>query len=351
MPPKVKKVISDIFAYAALIFLFSFIILKFKYEKDDLKAAILNNQLFISNEEIKFKNTLLPELTEYANSNNFKQLYKNLIANLDQESINIVNRILYRGQKDANYLLDLKELEQYEKIKRNFKILKLNEYCYAWRNYFLPIDHFESNVFFDQGGITNFSRHDLGKIRKKDIIDAGGFIGDSAIVYSPYTDKKVYSFEPGSRHFQLMQTTIKMNEIENIVPVNCGLGEKEDEARIPVGIGSDYQTDQDKTEKYSPEETEKVKITTLDQYVEENNLHVGLIKTDVEGAEQSLLKGAEKTIRTQKPCLLISIYHNGSDFFNIKPMIESWNLGYKFKIVKPTNANILTETLLVGSVR
>jgi hypothetical protein len=35
-----------------------------------------------------------------------------------------------------------------------------------------------------------------------------------------------------------------------------------------------------------------------------------------------------------KPILLISIYHNKKDFFEIKPLIESWNLGYTFKIRK-----------------
>ena len=88
-------------------------------------------------------------------------------------------------------------------------------------------------------------------------------------------------------------------------------------------------------------------MTSLDKYVEENNLKVGLIKTDLEGSEQQFLKGAEKTIKTQRPTLLISIYHTASDFFTIKPLIESWDLNYNFRIVKPLDGEIMLETLLI----
>ena len=80
-------------------------------------------------------------------------------------------------------------------------------------------------------------------------------------------------------------------------------------------------------------------------------MKVGLIKTDLEGSEQLFLKGAENTIKMQRPTLLISIYHSADDFFKIKPLIESWNLNYDFKIVKPLDGQILLETLLICEPR
>jgi hypothetical protein len=38
------------------------------------------------------------------------------------------------------------------------------------------------------------------------------------------------------------------------------------------------------------------------------------------------------------------------DFFNITPLIESWNLGYEFKIWKPLNGKIIGETMLIAEV-
>ena len=66
------------------------------------------------------------------------------------------------------------------------------------------------------------------------------------------------------------------------------------------------------------------------------------------GFEQQFLKGAENTIKTQKPTLLLSIYHNANDFFQIKPYIESLDLGYKLKIRKPIDGHIRGEILLLA---
>jgi hypothetical protein len=95
---------------------------------------------------------------------------------------------------------------------------------------------------------------------------------------------------------------------------------------------------------------EDISITTLDDFVAENNLQIGLIKADVEGFEQNLLRGARKTIAEQKPVLRICIYHNVSDFLDIKPLIESWNLGYKFRILKPADGSVFNEAALLAEV-
>ena len=50
-----------------------------------------------------------------------------------------------------------------------------------------------------------------------DIIDAGGFIGDSVLVLSPLTGGKVYTFEPVRENFDLMQKTMELNHITNAV--------------------------------------------------------------------------------------------------------------------------------------
>ena len=66
---------------------------------------------------------------------------------------------------------------------------------------------------------------------------------------------------------------------------------------------------------------------------------------------QEFLKGAKETIIEQKPAMLISLYHKYSDFFDIKPLLESWNLGYKFKFIKPIDHNVSGETALYCEVR
>lgn len=55
--------------------------------------------------------------------------------------------------------------------------------------------------------------------------------------------------------------------------------------------------------------TENVEVITLDEFVRQNKIEVGFIKTDIEGFEMEFLKGAKETICTQKPTMAISIYH------------------------------------------
>lgn len=240
------------------------------------------------------------------------------------------------------------EKEIIRNIRQTFRkeIIKLSDDCYAWRTYLLPIDCFEPSVFYYSNGLNNLKNKDYFK--DKDIVDVGGFVGDSAIIFSNYTSKKVYSFEASSLNYKLMQKTIALNKKENsIVGVNSGLGAKYEKVSIPLKSGDMGLTISKDLNKAN---SEVIELMPLDDYVEKHNLNVGLIKVDIEGAEQEFLKGAEKTIKSQKPSLLISIYHNPSDFFNIKPLIESWNLGYKFKIVKCIDGRVSVDTLLIAEV-
>lgn len=62
------------------------------------------------------------------------------------------------------------------------------------------------------------------------------------------------------------------------------------------------------------------------------------------------LQGALETIKTQKPAMLLSIYHQASDFFGIKPFLEDLGLEYKFKVYKPIDGSVSGETCLFCEV-
>lgn len=188
--------------------------------------------------------------------------------------------------------------------------------------------------------------YNIDYLKDKDIIDAGAFVGDSALIRSKYTEENVYAFEPTRQSYELMLETIKMNNRKNIVPVKKGIG-----AEDSVEIANIFSSGSSAKFDIGTGEKEEIELTSIDKYVEENELNVGLIKSDVEGFEQELLRGAIKTIFDKRPILLISIYHTMDDFFYIKPLIDSWNLGYKFRVAKPIMGQILLETLLVAEVR
>ncbi len=240
------------------------------------------------------------------------------------------------------------EITEINKINSEFlpNIFKLSDSLYAYDDYFLPINHFTSEVFFYKYNLDILEPQTLVKIRQKDIIDAGAYIEDTAILFErEFCDKNIYSFELTQTHFKLMQRTLKLNKSKRIIPINKGLGAKEMTMRINVcGDGSSIITH------CISDNVEDVKIITLDSFINKNKIEVGFIKVDIEGAEMDFLKGAKETICTQKPTLLISLYHLGKDYFQIKPLIESWNLGYTFKIHRDPNGYLTLGTALFCEV-
>ena len=137
-----------------------------------------------------------------------------------------------------------------------------------------------------------------------------------------------------------MERTLELNNSKRVIPINKGLGDKESTMQISIlGDGSSFCHS-------FGQKTETAHIITLDSFVREHNIEVGFIKVDIEGFEMKFLEGAKETIRTQKPAMAISIYHLGTDYFKIKPLIESWDLGYTFKIAKTSKRYFTLGTIL-----
>jgi FkbM family methyltransferase len=284
------------------------------------------------------------------------QRFSALISGLDNESRNTVSDIIHRmgmiadGNKSLQDVYTQREQEEFVRMNDEFssKIVKLNDNLYYYNGYYLPVNQFDSSVFFTRYGIDKLTT--LESVRNKHIIDAGGYVGDTALLFSSYTDKNIHVFEASPSNMDIIRETIRLNHLDNIVPVSKALGEKSGTATFSLGERNSCNSLVERPGYNYPDHIE-VPVVTLDDYVRENNIEVGLIKVDIEGGEQLLLRGAVETIRTQHPILLISIYHSANDFFEIKPMIEKMCDKYTFRIVKPANPAIALETILLAEVR
>ena len=278
-----------------------------------------------------------------------------LVRGLDEESVQTVVRALNRLRKiqhsNERYmdLYTAEEKRAYKEMRDRLagETIRLAENCWYFNGCMLPVDDFEACVFLDRCGLGYLDHPDT--LADKDIIDAGAFIGDSALILSPLTNRRVYAFEPTEDSFGKLQKTIELNGLTNVTACKMGLGEARGSAEMAQSLIPSTNT-QVRNSAVPYAGTETVEITTLDDFVKENDLRVGLLKVDVEGAEQMLLRGAMETIRSMKPALLFSIYHNEDDFFHIKPILEEMNLGYRFKIRHPAIGTVLTETMLIAEV-
>ena len=346
--------------------------LKFKFrKKNDLKkinsnklqdsdscymSKQLENKNFIFKfypcEEIFPKNFYNDFITE-----DLTEKYINLTRGLDVKSIKLINRILYRIISFAKYKKTdfFVEEEEYKEIIEMLhpdiiSPVSLGNGYNAVNGYCLS-----GTINCGAGVICKHFVNDFlnkNKILNGNIIDAGAYIGDIAIVLSDYTNLKVYAFEPENSNFENLKRSIAINKLEDkIIPVKSGISDVETE--MVITIPADNEIGAYIEQKNNMQDLDKkqiVKTICIDKYVSENKIKVGLIKTDVEGFEQFLLKGAYETIKRDKPSLIISTYHNFNDFWNIKPLIEDWNLGYTFKFRKPSTLDFCGDLCLLAEV-
>ena len=302
----------------------------------------------------EYERKAIKSFYEYYERDDFKELFMNLVHGMEAEDIAMIVKILQRQRRAKETegreadLFSMEEQQQILKMKKELagEILRVADDMYCYKHYFLPIRHFEPSVFYYRHGIDCIENPE--KIRQRDILDIGGFIGDSVLVLEPLTKKRIFSFEAVEKHYNLIKKTVAMNGLDNVIIERMALGDHEGKIEIEV---ADSSSSINPNEVVQITGAESVPLGTLDRYEETHPMDVGLIKVDIEGTEQSFLRGARRTIEKYKPVLLMSIYHNADDFFNIKPMIESWNLGYKFRIHKLIDYSVSREVLLIAEVK
>jgi len=300
----------------------------------------------------KFTEDIAAEFFEYfKNYQKFTENLKVLQEGFSEEQQSyimfLISRMLgsHHSRILGTYNLTETEIQEYKKaIRVLYGAIKKEKEGYSYNGIVLPIHHFELSVFYYELGINYIKKPN--KLINTDFIDAGAFIGDSPIILNKLNPQNIYGFEPVKQSFDLMLKTINLNNINNIIPVKSGLGSEIGEMDIAIdganGISSSIGS--------NTCQKEKIFVDTIDNFAQNNNLNIGLIKIDTEGMEQDILKGAKNTIKKDKPVLIVSIYHSAKDFFEIKPLIESWNLGYKFRIVKLIPKSYIVDTMLICEV-
>lgn len=191
-----------------------------------------------------------------------------------------------------------------------------------------------SEVAVFHNGLALLEESVLSKIQGKAFIDGGAYLGDSAFIFADnYNPSKVYSFEPmQDTRENLVANIEKYNKTSVVEAVPFGLSDRRKKTSMTNwGIGASA-ADVALGMAQEGDVVEGIELISIDDFVSENNLDVGVIKLDVEGLEYSAIKGALNTIKDQKPVLLIAVYHTVRDLLEIKPMLEDLDLGYTFML-------------------
>jgi len=294
----------------------------------------------------------------YQNIKTINEKLEKLYKNLDEKSVEygklFFNRSIFvlPSKNEQDFLMmntNLLFTEEEKALKEKLKNLKSK---YTLVNDMKISDYIEYN----KHGFKFVEDFAKKYVENKDFIDAGAFVGDSALVLNELNPHKIYSFEPSDSAISLLiQNVEKYSLSEIIIPVKKGVGAKNETITFKTPISKTNEAkmgvvEQSSLDTASDENTvvkTQIDITTIDSYVFENNLQVGLIKLDTDNMEYNVILGAKETIQKQKPILLISVYHTLKDFLDIKPLIEEWS-DYNF-LIRPTRPDMLnTELMLIA---
>lgn len=138
-------------------------------------------------------------------------------------------------------------------------------------------------------------------------IDIGANVGVYSVLLSGEKKANSIAFEPIPDTFRILESNVKINNLENLVNLyNCGLGNEKKKVKFvsDLDVSNHVSSDQN----IIGENIITVDILTL------NDLNISnptLIKIDVEGFELEVLKGASKILES-KGLIAIIIELNGS---------------------------------------
>lgn len=162
-------------------------------------------------------------------------------------------------------------------------------------------------------------------IAGKTVLDAGANTGVFSVFAAKLGAKKVYAFEPILENVECMRKNALANNVaEQIIPVPMGIGDKQLETEIEYsGSGDPSASLVLAHPPSSPLKKQKIKITTIDSFAQENNLAFDFIKMDIEGYEKEAIAGGARTIASCKPIMSFSAYHKPNDKIELPQALNS----------------------------
>jgi FkbM family methyltransferase len=264
-----------------------------------------------------------------------------LKRNLDKESVEtievIVQRLLNypderfkrkisRRSEITGGLLPVEQEPAKKLINEKLKDLK--------KGLRLPSKYIEESVFYFYHGLTLLPDEITKYIKDQDFIDAGAFIGDSAIALKEYRYRRIFSIEMSQKSIERYRVNLANCGInpDKFEIINIGLASNDYEPPARLwDTGSSSLSFLRKSGKYDEISVEK---KSIDSIVDKYKIVPRFIKVDIEGNSLEFVKGAGKTLTKFRPVLSIAIYHNPYEFFEVKPMLEDLLTDYIFIIRK-----------------
>jgi FkbM family methyltransferase len=289
---------------------------------------LFNKKPIEKNEQYPFHSAVDTSFKKYILDANMPEAIKKLKYGLDELSIKHVDfaiqtMINLPSYKLENFFANKKLHDNYLPKYLKAEVRKIRQAKNMYRGKF----QFYSEWAYYKHGLILVPQSVRDYIRNTAFIDLGCYVGDSATVLSEFSPDIIYSFDISEKNLKLYEENTKDLSVPHKAFRLALSDTKKVINFVDEGTGSTNIFNGKNDSK-----TVSVEVDTLDDFVNKIGYkgQIGYIKADIEGDEPNMLKGAVKTIKKYRPVLYISLYHNPESFFEIKPFLESLNVGYKF---------------------
>lgn len=148
---------------------------------------------------------------------------------------------------------------------------------------------------------TRFVRQ---QVRSGDVVvDAGAHIGYYACLMASLVGPKgfVYAFEPNPESYRFLLRNIRLNRFWNVLPIKMALWDQDDVLGFQISRGGntgDSRVAQTGVPAFA------VKACALDQYLGPKARQVDFLKSDTQGSEIMILRGAREVVASLRAMLV-----------------------------------------------
>ncbi|MEO7851501.1 MAG: FkbM family methyltransferase [Rubrivivax sp.] len=154
----------------------------------------------------------------------------------------------------------------------------------------------------------------LARTMGGDALVGGAYFGDQAILLARHLaarDGQVHCFEPNPDQCRMLCENAQLNALHNVRVQRLGLWSSSD-ARLKLAGFDSFAN----TVAATPHEHGSFGTASIDDYVAERDITLGLIQLDIEGAEHAALLGAKHTLATQHPHIVFELHRHYVDWSN-----------------------------------
>lgn len=188
----------------------------------------------------------------------------------------------------------------------------------------------------------------------KTFVDVGANLGIYALVASRIVGPsgRVIAFEPSQQSFLLLKENVALNSFANVQIYPAAVSDRTGKAFLYHGADpSQSSLGKDPCLKSKGEE---VVTQSLDNALSQASVEcVDLIKMDVEGAEELVVRGANKVISSYKPTIIFEVNQEATARLGLSSrgawdLLES--LGYKFFRVRGDGVHEANSLPILGNI-